>query len=189
MKQRYAIRFPGITYGQSDAANDGYRVQREQQDDGGAQFIDPDLMSGVIDPPVLAMEMADLIRFKTATLTAFGLQRNGVWGEETASQKVEHLGLMYGALAAHPHGPARCYGVPTQHLTFALLVFPSVWDWYVQWRERRRGFYTSWEVDMLRISLALTRRDTGWLRQQPHLASRIRPINGLVPIGWPAMTR
>ncbi|WP_411966588.1 hypothetical protein [Mesorhizobium sp. ES1-3] len=189
LKQRYAIRFPGITYGQSDAANDGYRVQREQQDDGGAQFIDPDLMSGVIDPPVLAMEMADLIRFKTATLTAFGLQRNGVWGEETASQKVEHLGLMYGALAAHPHGPARCYGVPTQHLTFALLVFPSVWDWYVQWRERRRGFYTSWEVDMLRISLALTRRDTGWLRQQPHLASRIRPINGLVPIGWPAMTR
>lgn len=40
LKQRYAIRFPGITYGQSDAANDGYRVQREQQDDDGAQFTD-----------------------------------------------------------------------------------------------------------------------------------------------------
>ncbi len=181
LKQRYAIRFPGITYGQSDAANDGYRVQRQQQDDDGALFTDPDLMSGVIDaPPLLGMEMADLIRFKTATLTAFGLQRNGVWGEETASQKVEHLGLMFGALAAHPRGPVRGYGVPTQHVTFGLLVFPSVWDWYVQWRERRRGFYTAWEVDMLRISLALTRKDTGWLRQQPHLASRIRPIKGLV---------
>ncbi|WP_352631243.1 hypothetical protein [Mesorhizobium sp. M0496] len=181
LKQRYAIRFPGITYGQSDAANDGYRVRREQQDDDGAQFTDPDLMSGVIEaPPVLGMEMADLIRFETATLTAFGLQRNGVWGEETASQKVEHLGLMFGALAAHPRGPVRGCGVPMQHVTFGLLVFPSVWDWYVQWRERRRGFYTSWEVDMLRISLALTRKETGWLRQQPHMASRIRPINGLV---------
>jgi hypothetical protein len=129
---------------------------------------------------MLAMEMVEFIRFKTATLTAFGLQRNGVWGEETASQKIEHLGLMFGALAAHPKGTVRGYGVPLQHLTFGLLVFPSIWDWYVQWRERRRGFYTAWEVDMLRISLAMTRKETGWLRQHPQLASRVRPIDGLV---------
>lgn len=181
MKQRYAIRFPGITYGKSDAADDHHRNKYAEQDEDGASFTDPDLRSGVIDaPPILAMEMAELIRFKTATLTAFGLQRNGVWGEETASQKVEHLGLMFGALAAHPRGPVRGYGVPLQHLTFGLLVFPSIWDWYVQWRERRRGFYTAWEVDMLRISLALTRKETGWLRQHPHLGSRLRPIKGLV---------
>ncbi|MET3792499.1 hypothetical protein ABID37_002716 [Aquamicrobium terrae] len=181
MKQRYAIRFPGITYGQSEVANDSSRDRRGGYEDDGASFTDPDLMSGVIDaPPVLAMEMAELIRFKTATLTAFGLQRNGVWGEETASQKVEHLGLMFGALAAHPRGPVRGYGVPPQHLTFGLLIFPSIWDWYVQWRERRRGFYTAWEVDMLRISLALTRKETGWLRQHPHLATRVHPIEGLV---------
>ena len=33
---------------------------------------------------------------------------------------------------------------------------------------------------MLRISLALTRNETGWLRQHPHLASRVHPIEGLV---------
>lgn len=181
MKQRYAIRFPGVAYGQSEPANDVYRNGRLEHGNDGASFADPDLMSGVIDaPPTLAMEMAELIRFKTATLTAFGLQRNGVWGEETASQKIEHLGLMFGALAAHPRGPVRGYGVPPQHLTFGLLVFPSIWDWYVQWRERRRGFYTAWEVDMLRISLALTRKETGWLRQHPNLASRVRSIDGLV---------
>ncbi|WP_421950789.1 hypothetical protein [Pelagibacterium sp.] len=181
MKQRYAIRFPGVTYGQSDSAQDSHRNRYDEPDEDSTSFTDPDLRSGVIDaPPVLAMEMAELIRFKTATLTAFGLQRNGVWGEETASQKVEHLGLMFGALAAHPRGPVRGYGVPLQHLTFGLLVFPSIWDWYVQWRERRRGFYTAWEVDMLRISLALTRRETGWLRQHPRLGSRLRPIEGLV---------
>ncbi len=94
-KQRYAIRFPGITCG------GGTMSPRPQMNPDSAShnpeaFEDPDLLSGVVDaPPRLAMEMADLIRFKTSTLTAIGFQRNGVWGEETASQKVEHLGLRH----------------------------------------------------------------------------------------------
>ena len=181
MKHRYAIRFPGISYGRTDMADHDDSDDFHAGESGGMSFPDPDLFSGVIDaPPTLAMEMADLIRFKTSTLTAFGLQRQGVWGEETASQKIEHLGLMFGALAAHPKGPVRGHGVPYQHLSFGMLVFPSVWDWYVQWRERRRGFYTVWEVDMLRISLALTRRDTGWLRQHPNLMTKVRPVPGLI---------
>jgi hypothetical protein len=52
------------------------------------EFDDPDLLCGVVDaPPRLAMEMADLIRFKTSTLTAIGFQRSGVWGEETAARR------------------------------------------------------------------------------------------------------
>ena len=65
-------------------------------------------------------------------------------------------------------------------LTMAMLVFPKVWDWYVRWRERRRGFYTVWEVNMVQLGLALTRSDTGWLRQRPDLASRLKPIAGLL---------
>ncbi len=141
----------------------------------------PDLTSAALDaPPQLAEEMAGLVRFKTATLTAFGYQRNGVCGEETASQKVEHLGLMFGALAASPSGAVHGFGVPLENLSFGLLVFPIVWDWCIQWRERRRGFYTAWEVDMLRIAAALTRAETGWLRQSPELAERIRPIPNLI---------
>jgi len=49
-------------------------------DEGDQTTIeDPDLLAGVIvAPPRLAMEMANLICFKTATLTALGFQRNGV---------------------------------------------------------------------------------------------------------------
>ncbi|MER9029625.1 hypothetical protein [Mesorhizobium sp. M0674] len=181
IKQRYAIRFPGVSYGQTDLADRDDNEDFQIRQSGEGSFTDPDLFSGVFDaPPTLAMEMAELIRFKTSTLTAFGLQRQGVWSEETTSQKIEHLGLMFGALAAHPKGPVRGYGVHYQHLSFGMLVFPSVWDWYLQWRERRRGFYTSWEVDMLRISLALTRRDTGWLRQHPKLGARVQPVLGLI---------
>lgn len=177
-KHRYAIRFPGVAYGQSEPAQS---MDHGHVADEGMPETDPDLRSGVIEaPPQLTMEMASLVRFKTSTLTAFGLQRNGVWGEETTSQKIEHLGLMLGALAASPKGPVRGYGVPLQHLTLGLLVFPGVWDWYVQWRERKRGFYTAWEIDMLRIALAVTRQETGWLRQHGQLVHRVQPIPGLV---------
>lgn len=177
MKQRYAIRFP-------DLANSRPRRPTcviDEDELSGDDEIYPDLASGTVDAPArLADEMATLIRFKTSTLTTFGFQRVGVWGEETASQKIEHLGLMFGALAASPRGAVRGFGVPLSSLTFALLVFPSVWDWYIQWRERRRGFYTAWEVDMLRIALAMTREGTGWLRQSPKLAERLVPIPGLI---------
>src|SRR5690606_25009961 len=59
-------------------------------------------------------------------------------------------------------------------------VFPHVWDWYLQWREQRRGCYTKWEIDMLAIGLALVRNETGWLRQTPRLAEHLKPIPGLI---------
>ena len=176
LKHRYGIRFPSLQGSQvceADSADD------ERIDAGPAD--DPELASiGTDAPPPLAEEMRDLIRFKTATLTTIGYQRIGVWGEETVSQKVEHLGLMFGALAAAPHSAVRGFGADKASLTFAMLIFPAVWDWYMTWRERRRGFYTAWEVDMLRVGLAFTRQDTGWLRQSPHLANRLREIPGLL---------
>lgn len=131
-------------------------------------------------PAQLRAEMDALLRFKSATLTNIGYQRSGVWGAETAAQREEHLALLFGALAALPDDEVSGLGVPRGDLTFGLLVLPSVWDWYVQWRERRRGFYTGWESEMLLLGAAFSRSQTGWLRQSPWLADRLRPIPGLV---------
>jgi len=183
-KQRYAIRFPEISYG----AVLSPRTRSETLDFEGSvdedDFIeDPDLLAGVVDaPPRLAMEMTNLVRFKTATLTSVGFQRNGVWGEETASQKVEHLGLLFGALAASPDSEVRGRGIPLRQITFGLLVFPGIWDWYLQWREKRRGFYTSWEQDMLSAILGMTRPETGWMWQHAELARGLQPVPGLVTV-------
>ncbi|ADY67865.1 hypothetical protein AGROH133_14426 (plasmid) [Agrobacterium tumefaciens] len=180
-KQRYAIRFPGVTYGSSCLSSRSLVAAAGTNQNVAEEPDDPDLLSGVVDaPPRLAMEMADLIRFKTSTLTAIGFQRSGVWGEETASQKIEHLGLMFGALAASPNGVVKGFGVPLSRLSFGLLVFPGVWDWYLQWREQRRGFYTKWEEDMLMVAQALSRADVGWIRQHPELLRNVRPIAGLI---------
>src|SRR3546814_532426 len=99
-------------------------------------------------PERLEAEMTELVRFKTSTLTALGQQRNGVWNSETASQRIEHFGLMFGAFAASPKSVVKGYGAGLENLTFGMLVFPRVWDWYLTWRERKRGFYTMWECDM-----------------------------------------
>ena len=162
-KHRFAIRFEGLV--------EGAPLRSGKKLSAAPEFA---------PPPRLAREMSGLLRFKTRTLTEVGFQRSGVWGPETASQKVEHLGLLFGALAVAPDSVSRGFGLPRERLTFALLVFPSVWDWYVQWREERRGFYSGWEAEMLLLAAALTRSQTGWLRQTPALAAEVEPVEGLV---------
>lgn len=132
-------------------------------------------------PAGLDAEARDLLLFKTSTLTTRGRSRSGVWNAETAAQKAEHLGLLFGALAASPDSEVHGHGVPMRSLTFALLAVPAVWDWYLNWREQRRGFFTQWEGEMLvTLGAGLTRREAGWLRQSPRLADYLRPIEGLV---------
>jgi hypothetical protein len=176
MKNRYGVIFRLTGNNQTNEAGD-----IDSPDGLLDEEFDPELKCRMVSAPrALSREIEDLIRFKTSTLTSLGYQRNGVWGAETTAQKLEHLGLLFGALTAHPKGPARGYGARLEHLSMAHLLFPAVWDWYVQWRERRRGFYTIWEANMLQIATALTREGTGWLRQTPQLAERLVPIPGLV---------
>lgn len=131
-------------------------------------------------PTSLMAEMADLLKFKTSVLSTPGLKRNGRWVAATAAQKIEHLGLLFGALAADPDGPTAGAGLPTEHLSFAMLALPAVWDWYVGWRQARRGFFTDWEVDMLNLAKAFVRAETGWLRHRPELAGRLVDVPGLI---------
>ena len=169
-KLRYSIRFPLLTHRKALRVRSA-EPRGSALSDGEA---DSELTEAAADaPPLLADEMAELVLFKTSTLTDIGFQRNGVWNEQTAFQKIEHLGLLFGALAAPPQGAVKGLGVEHSTLAMGLLVFPAVWDWYVKWRERRRGFYTVWEVNMLQLGLALARVDTGWLRQSPALGDRL----------------
>lgn len=169
MKHRYGLRFPKLI------------ARRPGKNHEPFETIDPELGNGPLSAPrALVAEMRALLDFKTSTLTPPGYARRGVWGAETAGQKVEHLGLMLGALAASPRGPNKGLGLTSQRISLGLLVFPAVWDWYVSWREQRRGFFTAWEVDMLSMAAGLTSPETGWLKQTPQLNDRLACVPGLV---------
>jgi hypothetical protein len=162
--QRFAVRFTCIS---------GPKRKRPRE-------LSPNEAGIIHAPTALDDEMTELMRFKTSTFAAFGMQRNGVWGDETAEQKVEHFGLWFGAFTAPAQSEVQGFGLDPARLTFAMMIFPQVWDWYLQWRERRRGFYTRWETDLLSIVTALTREETGWLRQTPRIADSLVEIEGLI---------
>ncbi|WP_334162652.1 hypothetical protein [Phenylobacterium sp.] len=163
LQHRFAIRFPGLV-----DAPDGPRLRTGPR---GRDLVASDL---------LMQEMRELLGFKTATLTGIGFKRRGVWSAVTARQKTDHLGLMLGALHAPAAGAVRGLGAPMATLSLSLLVFPRVWDWYLRWRETRRGFYTRWEADMLANAAAFTHPETGWLTQSGHMAGHLRPVPHLV---------
>jgi len=173
IKHRYAFRFPEFARKNP--------VSVDLVEEGALVDVECELAFARKDaPPLLADEVARFAQFKTATLTEIGYLRSGVWNEETKLQQLEYLGLLFGALHASPSSPVAGAGVPQASLAMGMLIFPAVWDWYLQWRERRRGFFTAWEGNMLQLGLALTRTGTGWLRQHPELADRLRPVSGLV---------
>lgn len=128
----------------------------------------------------LSIEMQNLINFKMSPLTPLGYERRGKWVEATAKQKIDHVGLFFGALSACPQGQAAGLGVPIERLCLGMFIFPQLWDWYLQWRKDRRGFYTIWEVNMLCLALSLVSKETGWIRQNPALAERLRPVEGFI---------
>jgi len=176
LKQRYALRFPELTGRKPSLVHKPDDEDRNPLDD-----VECELVAASKDAPAgLAKEVARFVGFKTATLTEIGYLRSGVWNEQTAMQQVEYLGLLFGALASSPSTPVAGAGVPRASLAMGLLIFPAVWDWYFKWRERRRGFFTAWEANMLQLGLALTGAGTGWLRQHSELADRVRPIPGLI---------
>lgn len=100
MKTRFAIRFPTLAKARDFAARrPSMKADRNEVIDADAGH-DLELLSGTVPaPPRLVEEMAALLRFKTSTLTELGFRRNGVWNEETAMQKIEHIGLLFGALS------------------------------------------------------------------------------------------
>lgn len=140
-------------------------------------------------PEAVSQEMLNLIKFKMSPLTPLGYERRGVWTGATAKQKIDHIGLFFGALAASPQGNPRGLGVPVENLGLGMLVFPQLWDWYLQWRKERRGFYTIWEVNMLRLGFSLVNKEAGWIRQNPSLVDRLRPVDGLISVDDIAQAR
>ena len=131
-------------------------------------------------PRGLAAEMSGLIRFKTSKLSIVGFNRRSVWNSATVSANVQRFGSLFGALGASQDSETAGLGVPFSNLTFGLLVFPRLWDWYLQWREKTRGFYTESEVCILQEGRALCRAESGWIWQNARLAERLRPIDGII---------
>jgi hypothetical protein len=170
----YVLRFPGLR-GQPgcSAVRTGLRGKKHPRWTAEAKILRA--------PPALTAEVAELIQFKSSPITRDRFVRQTVWSDSTVALRVNDLGMLFGALTASPTGAVPGLGVPPHRLAMGLLVFPAVWDWFLRWKEARRGFFSGWEASAIgNLGVVLTAPRTGWLTQSPGLLDRVRPIAGLV---------
>jgi hypothetical protein len=125
-------------------------------------------------------EVADLAKFNTAPLPPTGYLRRRMWRHPTMRSDIRRCGSVLGLLAAPSERKVGGRGASLDKLTLGLLVFPALWDWYLQWYLERRGFFTNTEQLALHTAKVLTSPKTGWLRQHPELASKLKPIDELI---------
>lgn len=131
-------------------------------------------------PAAAAEEFEELASFKTAESPPLGMRRKGRWKSSSIKMARSEFASFLGALRL-PVDAAdariRGLGVPDEHLTVALIACPLVVDWFIRFRCGVRAQYTEYTIKMLTDFTSLLRAETGWLRQMPHLANRLRPIS------------
>lgn len=130
-------------------------------------------------PEQLRQEFDNFASFKMADRPPLGMKRIGSWRPQTRLKQENDFSFLFGAIclpndAEDPR--LRGLGMPLSQLTLVLLACPLVVDWYIRFRCEIRNQYTEYTIDLLNSFKSMLKPDTGWLRQSPHLASRLRPI-------------
>lgn len=130
-------------------------------------------------PAAAEEEFAQLVSFMTADRPPIGMRRNGRWRLDTADLVRQDFCSFFGSLRLPVNvADVRMSGlcVPDDHLTLALVACPFVVDWFLRFRFEARTQYSSNTLRLLGIFISMLRSETGWLRQMPQLADRLRPI-------------
>lgn len=131
-------------------------------------------------PDHLDKEFEDLTIFKTGSRAPIGMQRNGLWRPASKQMMLANLSFLFGAICLPANADdvrLRGLGVSHNQLTIALLTCPLLVDWYVRFKCEARNTYTSYAVNLVNNFKAMLRIETGWIRQRPDLAKRLRPIS------------
>jgi len=134
----------------------------------------------IIAPPHLLEEVFALVSFKTKMFSPIDIQRSSKWNIHGARFRLSTMSRMLGALHSPVDGPIKGLGIPLDCLTLALLLIPSIWDAYLTWKFQRRKFFSKIELGELHNALHLLKAETGWLRQNPQLASHLKVVGDLV---------
>lgn len=177
-EKRFRLRFSQL----GDVTIRAKRIARFKQNAGFLEYPPANATGEQNEetPKQLILELDDLVRFKRSTISLPGFHRHNAWSKYTVELRTASYGRIFGAMMAAPRSSVAGLGVSKSHITMALMAFSSVWDWFLEWAEKRRGFYTKYEFNVLTDVISLIRTKTGWVWQHPELATKLRPIPGLI---------
>jgi hypothetical protein len=130
-------------------------------------------------PETVLREFNSYADFKLAEEPPRGMKRNMSWRASTKKKCKTDLAALFGAVCLSPDAKdkrLRGLGFPQPRLTLALLVCPKIIRWYVKFRCEARNQYTEYPIGLLHDFISMLQPKTGWLRQSPHLAARLKPF-------------
>lgn len=131
-------------------------------------------------PERLTQEFNELAIFKTSERPPLGMKRSGKWRTTTKGMRKVELAYLFGAICLPSDARdvrQRGLGMLASNLTIALVTCPLLIDWYIRFRCEVRNRYTEHAINILCNIMSLLSPQTGWLRQSPQLASRLRPLS------------
>jgi hypothetical protein len=131
-------------------------------------------------PEQPAQEFREFAAFKMAVRPPLGMKRNGKWRPHTKDKWEMDFSYFFGALLLPQDAEdvrLRGIGMNPSNLTLALVACPTLVDWYIRFRCEACNKYTRYVLGLLQEYRSMLRAGTGWLRQRPWLASRLRPIS------------
>lgn len=130
-------------------------------------------------PQQAKMEFDSYADFKMAESPPSGMRRQGKWKPTSKTKYRNDFACLFGAISLPPDAGdirVRGLGFPESQMTLALLVCPEIIDWFIKFRCEVRTQYTEYPMNLLHQYMCMLRRETGWLRQTPSMASRLRPF-------------
>jgi hypothetical protein len=130
-------------------------------------------------PEPVTVEFDTYAGFKMAENPPRGMKRRGRWRSSTKEKCENNFASLFGAICLPPDAEddrVRGLGFPNSQLTLALIVCPEIVRWYIKFRCEVRSQYTEYPIGQLRDFRSMLQPETGWLRQSPHLAARLRPF-------------
>lgn len=132
-------------------------------------------------PVELHEEFEAYADFKTRERAPLGMKRNSQWKRPASKKKCENeFAYFFGSLRLSVDAEdesLRGLGLPGGHLALALIACPLIIDWYIRFRCERRTQYTEHAINLLNNFKSMLRPKTGWLRQKPELAARLRSVS------------
>jgi transcriptional regulator with XRE-family HTH domain len=130
-------------------------------------------------PQQIRAEFDTYADFKMAEIPPPRMKKQGKWKLATKRMQELDFACLFGAIRLPPNADdvrVRGLGFPESQMTLALIVCPEIIDWYIKFRFEVRSQYTELPISLLNHYMSMLRRDTGWLRQTPSLASRLHPF-------------
>jgi transcriptional regulator with XRE-family HTH domain len=130
-------------------------------------------------PQKVRREFDSYADFKMTETLPPGMRRLERWRSSSRRMHELDFAYLFGAIRLPYEADdvrVRGLGFPESQMTLALIVCPEIIDWYFKFRFEVRSQYTEYPIGLLKHYMSMLRRDTGWLRQTPSLASELRPF-------------